>query len=190
LISGEAVLNPDYEITTITANDYIYGDIEIYSPFALAIVDPISIDMDISENEIDPDSRPDNFTETFRYGSVDVDIESHLPLGVALTVYIGTVSDSGLYDDPATLVLGPDTLQAGLTDPDGKVVESTISQISYTLNSDDLAIFNNDTIYFGQQIDLLATDSSGVQVLGTDYIRIRSDATMQVQFGENLWDEN
>ena len=190
LISGEAILNPDYEIATITAGDYIYGDIEIFSPFALAIVDPISIDMEISENEIDPDSRPDNFTETFRYGSVDVDIESHLPLGVALTVYIGTVSDSGLYDDPNTLVLGPDTLQAGVTDPGGRVVESTMSQISYTLNSDDLAIFNNDTIYFGQQIDLLATDSSGVQVLGTDYIRIRSDATMQVQFGENLWDEN
>ncbi|UCE67106.1 MAG: hypothetical protein JSU85_03580 [Candidatus Zixiibacteriota bacterium] len=190
LISGEAILNPDYEIATITANDYIYGDIEIYSPFALAIVNPISIDMDISENEIDPDSRPDNFTETFRYGSVDVDIESHLPLGVALTVYIGTVSDSGLYDDPNTLTLGPDTLQAGITDPTGRVVESALSQLSYTLNSDDLAIFDNDTIYFGQQISLLATDSSGVQVMGADYIKIRSDATMQVQIGENLWDEN
>jgi len=189
-IAGNAILNPDYQIATITANDYICGNIEIYSPFAFAIVDPISIDMDISESEIDPDSRPDNFTETFRYGSVEVDIESHLPLGVTLTAYIGTVSDSGLYDDPNTLVLGPDTLQAGITDPGGRVVESVLSQISYTLNSDDLAIFDNDTIYFGQRISLLATDSSGVQVLGTDYIRIRSDATMQVQIGENLWDEN
>ncbi|UCC78395.1 MAG: hypothetical protein JSW64_08895 [Candidatus Zixiibacteriota bacterium] len=188
LISGEAVLNPDYQVATITANDYIHGDIEIYSPFALAIFAPISIDMDISENEIDPDSRPDDFAETFRYGSVDVDIESHLPLGVALTVYIGTVADSGLYDDPNTLVLGPDTLQAGITDPSGRVVESALSQISYTLDSGDLAIFDNDTVYFGQQLTLLATDSSGVQVMGTDYIKIRSDATMEVQFGENLWD--
>lgn len=188
LISGEAVLNPDYQIATITANDHLYGDIEIYSPFALAIVQPISIDMDISENEIDPDSRPDDFRETFRYGSVDVDIESHLPLGVALTVYIGTVADSGLYDDPNTLVLGPDTLLAGTTDSLGRVVESAFSQISYTLNSDDLAIFDNDTVYFGQQITLMATDSSGVQIMGTDYIKIRSDATMEVQIGENLWD--
>jgi hypothetical protein len=189
-ISGDAILNPDYQVATITANDYIYGDIEIYSPFAFAINSPISIDMDISENEIDPDSRPDNFAETFQYGSVDVEIESHLPLGVALTVYIGTQGDSGLYSDPTTLILGPDTLQAGLTDPGGTVVESAFSQISYTLDSDDLAIFDNDTVYFGQQLSLLATDSSGVQVLGTDYIKIRSDATMQVQIGENLWDEN
>ena len=188
-ISGDATLNPDYEVATITANDYLYGNIEIYSPFAFAITSPITIDMDISDNEIDADSRPDNFAETFQYGAVDVDIESHLPLGVALTVYIGTVSDSGLYTDPNTLILGPDTLQAGVTDPSGHVVQSVNSQISYTLTSDDLAIFDNDTVYFGQQLTLLATDTSGVQVLGTDYIRIRSDATMQVQIGDNLWDE-
>jgi hypothetical protein len=189
-ISGDAVLNPDYGIATMTADDYMYGDIQIYSPFAFAILSPISIDMDISENEIDPDSRPDNFMETFRYGSVDVDIESHLPLGVALTVYIGTLSDSSLYDDPATLVLGPDTLQAGITDQSGTVVGSAFSQISYTLDSNDLSIFDNDTVYIGQRLNLLATDTSGVQVLGTDYLRLRSDATMEVQIGENLWEEN
>lgn len=187
-ISGDAVINPDYEIATVTGNDFIAGDIDIYSPFALAINNPISVDMDISANEIDPDSRPDDFTQTFRYGSVDVDIESHLPLGVAMTIYIGTVSDSSLYTDPATLVLGPDTLLAGVTDSNGWVIESALSQLSYTLNADDLAIFDNDTIYFGQQVTLLATDSSGVQILGTDYIKIRSDATMEVQIGDNLWD--
>ena len=189
-ISGSGTLNPDYEITTITGNDCIYGNIEIYSPFALAIASPISVDLDISANEIDKDSRPDNFAETFNYGAVDVDLESHLPLGAALTLYIGTVADSGLYTDPTTLILGPDTLQAGLTDSTGRVVESTISQLSYTLTSDDLAIFDNDTVYFGQRIDLLATDSAGVQILGSDYIRIRSDATMEIRIGDNLWGDN
>ncbi len=189
-ISGSATLNPDFEIATITGADYIYGDVEIYSPFALAITDPIEIDMDISSSEIDSSSRPDNFTETFRYGAVSVDLESYLPLGVALTVYIGTVSDSGLYTDPNTLILGPDSLLSGITDPSGRVVESVLSQISYTLTSADLAIFDNDTVYFGQQISLLATDSSGVQIMGDDFIKIRANATLQVQIGDNLWNEN
>lgn len=189
-ISGSGTLNPDYDIATVTANDCIYGNIEIYSPFALAISSPISVDMDISGNEIDPESRPNNFQETFKSGSVDVDLESHLPLGAALTIYIGTVGDSGLYTDPTTLILGPDTLQAGLTDSSGRVTESVLSHISYSLSSDDLAIFDNDSIYVGQQILLLATDSAGVQIMGTDYIKIRSDATMQVQMGDNLWGEN
>jgi hypothetical protein len=189
-ISGNGTLNPDYEICTVTANDCIYGDIRIYSPIALAIDNTISVDLDISANEIDPDSRPDNFAETFRSGSVNVDLESHLPLSAALTLYIGTVADSGLYTDPATLILGPDTLQAGLTDSSGRVIESVVSQLSHTLDSDDLAIFDNDTVYFGQRIDLLATDSSGVQVMGSDFIRIRSDAVMQIQIGDNLWGEN
>ncbi len=189
-ISGTATLNPDYAIATITGNDFIYGDVEIYSPFALAITTPILIDMDISSTDIDSSSRPDNFIETFKSGAVEVDIESHLPLGLALTVYIGIVADSGLYTDPSTLVLGPDTLQAGITDPSGRVVQSVLSQISYSLTSADLAIFDNDTVYFGQQISLLATDSSGVQIFGDDYINIRSDATLQVQIGDNLWGNN
>ena len=189
-ISGQAILNPDYAISTITADDSFYGEVEIYSPFALAISDTISIDMDISDTEIDEDSRPDNFNETFRYGAIDVEFDSHLPLGLSLTLYIGVVPDSTLYDDPATLILGPYALEPGITDENGHVIESVISNISESLDSDQLSIFDNDTVYFGQMINLLPTDPAGVQVLGTDYIGIKSNARMQIQVGDNIWDNN
>lgn len=187
-ISGQALLNPDYAISTITANDNFYGDMEIYSPFAFAISDTISIDMDISDSEIDEDSRPDNFDETFKYGTIDVEFDSHLPLGLSMMLYIGTVADSTLYDHPATLILGPYTLEPGITDGNGHVIESVISSISDSLNSDQFSIFDNDTVYFGQMINLLPTDTAGVQVLGTDYISIKSNARLQVQVGDNIWD--
>ena len=187
-ISGQAILNPDFAISTITANDNFYGEVEIYSPFAFAISDTISIDMDISDSEIDEDSRPDNFDETFRYGTIDVEFDSHLPLGLSMTLYIGIVSDSTLYDHPATLILGPYALEPGITDGNGHVIESVISNISDSLNSDQFSIFDNDTVYFGQMINLLPTDTAGVQVLGTDYISIKSNARLQVQVGENIWD--
>lgn len=187
-ISGQALLNPDYAICTITAGDNFYGDMEIYSPFAFAISDTISIDMDISDSEIDEDSRPDNFDETFRYGTIDVEFDSHLPLGLSMMLYIGIVPDSTLYDHPATLILGPYTLEPGITDGNGHVIESVISNISDSLNSDQFSIFDNDTVYFGQIINLLPTDSAGIQVLGTDYISIKSTARLQVQVGDNIWD--
>ncbi len=186
-ISGQAILNPDYEISTITANDSFYGDMEIYSPFAFAISDTISIDMDISDSEIDEDSRPDNFDETFKYGTIEVEFENHLPLGLSMTLYIGIVPDSTLYDHPATLILGPYTLEPGITDGNGHVIESVISNISDSLNSAQFSIFDNDIVYFGQMINLLPTDTAGVQVLGTDYISIKSTARMQVQVGDNIW---
>lgn len=189
-ISGNATLNPDYDIVTMTAADYINGDIYIYSPFALAISSPISIDMDISDCGIDHESRPDNFMETFRHGSIDVDLESHLPLTVAATIYIGTRRDSSLFDDPGTLILGPDTLQAGIVGPDGRVTESVLSQLSFTLDSRDIGLFDNDIIYYAQRLELLTTDSSGVQIHGTDYLRIKAYGTVQVQFGDNLWGGN
>ena len=187
-ISGQALLNPDYAISTITANDNFYGEMEIYSPFAFAISDTISIDMDISDSEIDEDSRPDNFDETFRYGTIDVEFDSHLPLGLSMTLYIGIVPDSTLYDHPATLILGPYTLEPGITDANGHVIESVISNISDSLTSDQFSVFDSDTVYFGQMINLLPTDSAGVQVLGTDYISIKSNARLQVQVGDNIWD--
>ena len=187
-ISGEAVMNPDYDIATITANDNFYGDFEIYSPFALALTDTISIDLDISDMTIDPDSRPNNFNDTFKYGAIDVEFDSHLPLGLSLTLYIGTVADSTLFIDPGTLVLGPYTLEPGITDNNGHVIESVISTIADSLDSAQLGIFDNDTLYFGQMINLLPTDSIGVQVLGDDYINIKTNARIQLQVGDNLWD--
>jgi hypothetical protein len=189
-ISGQAILNPDYAISTITASDNFYGELEIYSPFAFAISDTISIDMDISDSEIDEDSRPDDFNETFRYGAIDVEFDNHLPLGLSLTLYIGIVPDSTLYDHPATLVLGPYALESGITDENGHVVESVISNMSESLDSDELSIFDNDTVYFAQMINLLPTDPAGVQVLGTDYVGIRSNATIEVKVGDNIWDDN
>lgn len=189
-ISGDAILNPDYVVTTVSSTDNFYGDLELYSPLALAISDTISIDLDVSETGIDPDSRPDNFTETFKYGTFDAEFENHLPLGVSLTFYIGTSPDSTLFSDPAALVLGPYDLQAGITDSNGHVVQSSISSVSDSLDNSELSIFDNDTLYFGQQIDLLPTDPAGVQVLGVDYVNIRANARIQLQVGENLWSDN
>jgi len=186
-ISGQAVMNPDYGIATVTANDNFYGDFEIYSPFALAISDTISIDMDINDTSIDPDSRPDDFNNTFKYGTIDVEFESHLPLGISMTLYIGTLPDSTLYTDPSTLKLGPYTLNPGVTDDNGHVIESAISTIADSLDNNQLNIFNNDIIYFGQKINLLPTDPNGVQLLGQDYIDIKSNARIQLQVGDNLW---
>lgn len=190
IISGQALLNPDYLIATVIAGDCFYGQAEIYSPFSLALSDTVSVDLEITDSEINPDSRPYNFQETFRYGAIDMNFENHFPLGVSMMLYIGTVGDSSIYGHPATLVLGPYSVEAGTTDSNGYVIQSTITSIADSLDGSQLSIFDRDTVYIGQIINLLPTDPDGVQVRGSDYIDISARARIQIQIGDNVWDGN
>ncbi len=188
-ISGQAIINPDYGITTVTNNDFFYGEVEISSPFAMAILDTIGVDLDIQKTNIDSKSRPENFQETVKYGTFEANIENHLPLGTSLTVFIGIAGDSTLYTSDSTLVLGPYILAPGITDSLGRVAQSINSIISDSLGSDQLRIFDHDSVFIGQQIDLLPTDSIGILVTGTDYVRIIANTRIQLQLGDNMWNK-
>lgn len=186
-ISGQSVINPDYAVATIRMSDSFFGDMLISSPFSLAITDTISITPEISHTTIDDDSRPDDFRETAKFGRIEATLSNHLPLGAAVTIFIGARSDSTLYDDPATLTLGPYRLESAVVGPDGRVSDQIQSLVADSLTSDQLSIFDNDTLYFGQKVSLFPTGPSGVSVSHDDFMGILANARLQIKVGDNIW---
>ena len=111
-------------------------------------------------------------------------MENHLPLGSLVTIYIGHRSDSTLYTDPSTLVLGPYHLPPASVDDNGIVNESISSIISDSLDSAELEIFNNDSLFFGQRIELLPTGDEGATLTGNDFMGIRAQARLHLLVAE------
>jgi hypothetical protein len=187
-ISGLTVLNPDYEITTINDYDNLSGEVILSSPFTLEIDEAVDVYLDISEREIDGSIRPDDFTDTFVGGSVELVIESQLPLDVALTLYFNDRPDTSyLYHDPASLVVGPETIQAGILDENGNVIESRLLSLSIDLLSENLGVFDSDTIYMAPIIRLLPTAGTGVSVMSDNFISIQANGLIDIRIGGNLW---
>jgi hypothetical protein len=179
VITGQGTINPDYEIVSLKRGDNVWGEIAFQSPLAFVINDTLQIDPEISRVEMD--SKP----EELSYGTFSATLANHLPVGVLMTFFLGSVSDSTIFTNPATVRLGPYCLAAGTTDSNGFVSGSVSSTISDSLGEDALAMFNGDSVFFGQRIELLPTPSTGVIVSGADNIRVTARARIQILVGGN-----
>jgi hypothetical protein len=177
VISGRGIINPNYEVVSLRRNDYVCGEVMFRSALAFEISDTVNIKPQISM--VDLDSQHGDLG----YGAFFANIENHLPVGVTMTFYLGRVSDSMLFEDPRTIILGPYQLSAGLTDSNGIVYQAVNSTVSDSLGSDALALFENDSLFFGQRIRLLPTPPAGVVVTGADHIRVGARARLEIKVG-------
>jgi hypothetical protein len=173
VITGHATINPDYAVVSLRRNDNVWGEVDFRSALAFAVSDTINIKPKISKIELDSQSG------TLGYGAFYADLDNHLPVGVLITFYLGHASDSTLFDDPQTVILGPYQLSAGLTDSNGFVNQTVNSAISDSLGSDALALFESDSLFIGQRIRLLPTPPAGVIVCGADHIRATARAKIE-----------
>ena len=180
--SGTGIMNPDYQVVTVRKNDTFTGRMNFSSAFSLTIRDTVEVAPEISTVSLD--SRPDNLQDKLEFGRFNAALQSHLPIGSLVTIYIGHSSDSTLYTDPSTLILGPYHLAPASVNSDGIVDESTSSTISDSLDSDQLGIFDNDSLFVGQKIELLPTGNGGATLTGNDYVNIRAQARLQVLISE------
>jgi len=187
-ITGSIVFNPDIQLITMASTDYVFGEIEIYSPLAFAINDTVDIEMEISETDVSSEDLPD-FEETFVYAKIDAELTNHLPVGTIISIYISsTINDSTIFDeDSDAIIVGPFTLESGQIDSQGYVSEATISVFEDSLDSNEILVFDNETIYVAPKVELLPT--SGSIFRGSDYITIKADARLMVRAGEHLWED-
>lgn len=189
-ITGSATFNPGNEDSiTISQDDFFYGEVEIYSPLAFALADTVSIDLDYSDININQTDMPD-FEETFVYGKISAELESHFPLGIRVSLYISTRGDSTIFSDPDAVIIGPFTLQSALTDTNGMVIQEITSDFDDSLSTAEIAIFENEQLYIAPQVELLPTGVGGSVIQGTDYISIIASARLRVKAGDNIWDKD
>ncbi|PJA28779.1 MAG: hypothetical protein CO189_04015 [candidate division Zixibacteria bacterium CG_4_9_14_3_um_filter_46_8] len=183
-ITGNALFNPEIKNGTISQTDLIYGEIQISSPLAFSIKDTATVDLEIESQEISEDAP--NFEEKLKYAIINADLDSHLPIGAEVTIYISTIGDSTMYTDPQAVVIGPMYLDPAPVDNDGMANGEASSSFVDSLTSAEAGIFNNKNIYIGKIVRLYTPDDgSGVTIRSSDYIRISASAFAEVRTGGN-----
>jgi hypothetical protein len=99
-------------------------------------------------------------------------------MGASVEILFGPDSTT-LYTDPQ-LTIGPLTVGAGIVGAGSTVTDTTVSENIIALDSLDIKILENDTLYIGQLITLEDTDGQPIKIIGTDYIR--SYATIVIEY--------
>ncbi|MCP4704674.1 MAG: hypothetical protein GY865_08695, partial [candidate division Zixibacteria bacterium] len=107
-------------------------------------------------------------------------ITNHLPLGVTAEIYIDSDS-TRLNSTDAQLVIGPLTIAPGTVGAGGIVVTAAvISENILSLDSLEIQILKNDTLYIGELITLADTDGNPVRISGDDYYT--AQAVIEVEY--------
>ncbi len=169
-VSGNAELGDGATSGTVTPNDFVFSRVEITSPLRLIIPDSTAVTADINEEEIDQEDI-DLITDHVVEANFHTLIVNHLPLGVSVELYLDGDS-TRLNPLQAQLVVGPISVSAGEVDINGFVIQATESENLITLDSLEIKILENDTLYIGQSIILEGTNGQEVTVSADDYYQV------------------
>ncbi|MEE8405088.1 MAG: hypothetical protein V3S17_06830 [candidate division Zixibacteria bacterium] len=168
-VSGSVVFAQGGYQGRIEANDFITATVTFVAPLEI-VIQPSTIETDIERTEIDTSSIS-VVTEHVQEARFIYNIISHLPLGAQIDIYFGSDS-STLFANPQ-LLINAINLPAAPVDISGIVTDtiSTDYQQIY-LDSTDIAILENDTLFIGSRLNLSGTGGQSVKITANDYLSI------------------
>jgi len=168
-VSGSVVFARGGYQGRIEANDFITATVTFVAPLEI-VIQPSTIETDIDRTAIDTSSIT-VITEHVREARFIYNIISHLPLGAQIDIYFGADS-STLFANPQ-LLINAITLPAAPVDISGIVIDtiSTDFQQIY-LDSTDIKILENDTLFIGSRLNLSGTGGQSVKITANDYLSI------------------
>ncbi|SYZ73510.1 hypothetical protein TRIP_C21628 [Candidatus Zixiibacteriota bacterium] len=177
-VHGSAYFGDGVTVGTVTAQDYVASHVHISSPLE-AVIGQTTFDGDMESNDVKQDDI-DKITDHVLEANFLATIINHLPLGVTAEIYLSGDS-STLYTDPQ-LVIGPISVDAGVTGLLHTVDSAVTSENIIALDSADIQILKNPVIYSGQVITLNGTDGQPVKVVGDDYVTARGVIQVEYHF--------
>lgn len=179
-ISGTVTFGDGSYHGTIRQDDFVFATVRIYAPLEVRVNNAEITDLDIEVETIDQDDI-DAITDHVVNARFIYSITNHLPLGVTALVHLSNDSSS-LYDSPLLTI---DTLAA---DPAPVSLATGIASSALTtegeihIDSDDIQILKNDSLFIRQQLYLNASDTSGVRITENDYITIQGRIEVEYRF--------
>ncbi|NOY89175.1 MAG: hypothetical protein GXO93_07295 [FCB group bacterium] len=156
--------------STITKDDFVSAQVNFYAPLEVKINNAQLNDLNISKSAIDQNNIniiTDHATEArFIYN-----VTNHLPLGAKAIIYLSHDSAS-LYTNPQvsldTIYIDP----APVSLTTGIVSGDSITTGEIYLDSLDIQVLKNDTLFVRQDVFLNSSDTSGVKLTSNDYLTI------------------
>ncbi|MBU8932371.1 MAG: hypothetical protein KOO62_00040 [candidate division Zixibacteria bacterium] len=168
--SGTVTFGDEAYTGTISSDDYVFASVRIEAPLEM-IINESTIDIDVESETIDQ-SDIDAITDHFVEGRLVYRLINHLPIGAHVNIYLD--GDSlNLNAENAQLTIDSLYVDAAATNLDGIVIDvaSTPEQI-ISLDSDQIKVLENDTLYIGSEIVLHGSDGQAVKLMEDDYITV------------------
>ena len=180
-ITGTASFG-DGQLGIIRAGDYLTGRVRIESPLEV-IIPETPLETDIASEEIEQNDI-DKITDHVLTARFVYNVINHLPLGATMNILIGP--------DSATLFTAPqlrfDDLTVGAAPVTAGIVSDTLSTGYQTISIDsaDLQILKNPTLYIGQELILHSTNGQAVRLTKNDYVAVNGRIEVEYRFDGSL----
>lgn len=175
LVQGSMIVNPENRYGEVSDADSLSTTLGLELPLRFALKDGAFTDTTAFTLDAETKQR----IGQMRTGKLYFLCENGLPVGVTVRPEIVDANGSVLFTPPAE---SPITVVAGTTNEQGFVVGTTKNEVSLVLGQADFAKLKNAaalryTILFNTQ------GSAAVTIRTTDFIRVRSYATFDINTG-------
>lgn len=178
-VSGDVIFGDGVSIVDVTANDFVKARVKIESPLEVLFngstleLDPETSAIDTAEYAI--------ITDHLIQAELNATISNHLPAGMEFYILVSADSTT-LYSAP-DLSIGPITVSPGQIDGSGVTIAETVSNAVIALDSADVQVFKNPTVFIGQTLTIPSSGAQPIRFLGADYFTV--DATVMVEYKFN-----
>jgi hypothetical protein len=169
---------------TVSVGQTVGGDYQIYSPLFFRIEEPLKLESDITQEEMDENDQKD-IKNNLKRAAIYIDVLNGLPIGAQASIYVSadslTLFDETVPDDISKLTIGDKQILAGQVGTDKYVDEPSTNSIIQELTDDQLRVFySNDTLYFGTKFILNQTNGL-IKFRLKDEISVQGDFRFQYQ---------
>lgn len=163
-ISGSASMGDEIYSGTIESNDYITASVSLSAPMQVILTET-KVETDIEKEEINQEDL-DFIIGNVIEANFIYQVSSSIPLGANIEIFFSSDSVT-LFNNPE-LQIGPLYITAAEVDSNGLTTGVATTDEQYIIiDSTDVNILNNPTLYIGQEIFI---ESSG-----GDMIRLNQD---------------
>lgn len=160
-LAGSALLNPYYQLATVTRGDSIFGDIEFEIPLDVGIASGSFQDtLEIDLGNVDPDD-----IDRLNYGEVTFSIENTIPVGLSFTSIVLDSSGTPVLNIPAAYNdISQLEIPKPVTSENGELLSSGQAEQTISLLGDDIKkLLNSPNLIINVKFDTAGKNNSPVK---------------------------
>ena len=188
-IVPELFLGDGASLGAIEAEDWVRLDSLVFDvPARFRITGDTRIEPDPVHREFSDDEWRRRIRSNLKSASVTTKIESHIPLGLTVSVQVGRTAEE-VYRDPVLTIPTDGTgfgVDAALVDDHGRVVATTRAEKVVELTAEDVLVFLEEGgVYSGVLVQIESTDGE-VELFGSDFFTVQAGARINIEMNESL----
>ena len=173
----------------IETGDWVRIDSLVFDvPGRFRIIGETRIEPDPVHREFSDDEWRRRIRSNLKSASVTTKIESHIPLGLRVSVQVGRTAEE-VYRNPALTIPVDGTgfgVAAALVDDHGRVVATTRSEKVVELTAEDVLVFLEEGgVYSGVLVQIENTDGE-IELFGSDFFTVQAGAQIFIEMNESL----